>query len=322
MKANIFKDAVEQISLKATRALFKIRKDTKVVGKLPFRVSLKLFDSLVMPVLEYGAEIFFRNKESPQLEKVQLRFLKMSLSVNSNASSLAVYGDTGRYSLLVRQSSKAIKYWARIVQMKNDSLVKMVYDGLLDLDNAGFSNWCSNIRNCLCDLGYENLWNDQMCDDSALSCVKDTLISKFEQDWHQQIYDEVKNPKLRTYSKFKCHFGTEPYLLNIIDPKLTKCIAKFRLSCHTLEIEKGRHSKPKIPLESRICKQCNLNEIEDEYHFLMICPKYTLLRQEFFKIRTSMNLPNNFIDIMMCDKTAFYLGKVVAKMFRERDLEK
>ena len=321
LKANIFKDAVDQISLKATRAIFKIKKDTKVVGKLPPGVLFKLFDSLVMPILEYGSEIFFRNKESLQLEKVQLKFLKMSLSVNSNTSTLAVYGDTGRHNLFVRQCSKAIKYWSRIVQMKNDSLVKMVYDGLLDLDNAGFNNWCTNIRICLCDLGYENLWNDQMCNDISLKCIKDTLKSNFEQNWLQEICNDVKNPKLRTYSKFKPHFGVEPYLLSIIDPKLVKCMARFRLSCHTLEVEKGRHSKPKTPLEQRTCKHCNLNAIEDEHHFLMICPKYKLLRQEFFNIRTSLNLPNNFLDIMKCDKTTFYLGKVISKMFRERDLE-
>ena len=60
----------------------------------------------------------------------------------------------------------------------------------------------------------------------------------------------------------------------IKDFKLRKCLAKFRLSSHSLEIEKGRHCKPKIPQELCICKICKNGSLEDEYHFLMQCNQY------------------------------------------------
>ena len=47
---------------------------------------------------------------------------------------------------------------------------------------------------------------------------------------------------------------------------------KFRSSSHTLEIEKGRHSNPRIPIEMRLCKNCGV--IEDEMHFLLHCTRY------------------------------------------------
>ena len=57
-------------------------------------------------------------------------------------------------------------------------------------------------------------------------------------------------------------------------------LAKLRTSSHSLEIELGRYSRPKVLRADRICKQCNLNEVEDEYHHLLKCT--------FFKeIRTS-----------------------------------
>ena len=43
---------------------------------------------------------------------------------------------------------------------------------------------------------------------------------------------------------------------------------KFGISAHDLRIEKGRYEGLKV--EDRICNTCNLN-IEDEFHFLMIC---------------------------------------------------
>ena len=50
-------------------------------------------------------------------------------------------------------------------------------------------------------------------------------------------------------------------------------LMKLRLSNHKLAIETGRYSRPfKKPAE-RICLICKI-EMEDEYHFLDVCPAY------------------------------------------------
>ena len=50
-------------------------------------------------------------------------------------------------------------------------------------------------------------------------------------------------------------------------------LTKLRLSNHKLAIETGRYSRPfKKPAE-RTCPICKI-EMEDEYHFLNICPAY------------------------------------------------
>ena len=59
-------------------------------------------------------------------------------------------------------------------------------------------------------------------------------------------------------------------------------LTRFRISAHQLEIKTGRYTTPKTPLENRLCKQCNLSEIEDEEHFLINCPKYSLHPKELF----------------------------------------
>ena len=55
----------------------------------------------------------------------------------------------------------------------------------------------------------------------------------------------------------------------------------YRLSDHNLEIEKGRHKKEWKPREDRLCRNCDSGEVEDEFHFLLSCPIYTTLRQDF-----------------------------------------
>ena len=56
---------------------------------------------------------------------------------------------------------------------------------------------------------------------------------------------------------------------------------KFRLSSHDLAIERGRHDN--TGRNDRICKHCNLNMIENEYHFLLVCPIYRDLRKKYLK---------------------------------------
>jgi hypothetical protein len=46
---------------------------------------------------------------------------------------------------------------------------------------------------------------------------------------------------------------------------MRQLFTKFRVSDHSLKIESRRYKN--ITREERKCKNCNLNEIGDEYHF-------------------------------------------------------
>ena len=75
-----------------------------------------------------------------------------------------------------------------------------------------------------------------------------------------------------------------------------KTIAKFRLSSHSLNIETGRWHKPKpIERELRFCPWCP-TKIEDEFHFILECPKYEQLRRT--------HLPSNALHFRT--KNSFY----------------
>ena len=75
--------------------------------------------------------------------------------------------------------------------------------------------------------------------------------------------------KLYIYSKIKSELKLENYLLFFSNFKMRQLFTKFRVSDHSLEIESGRNKN--ITREERICKNCNLNEIGDEYHFFLKC---------------------------------------------------
>ena len=79
---------------------------------------------------------------------------------------------------------------------------------------------------------------------------------------------------------------------------------KFRTSSHNLEIEKGRHSKPKIAIEKRLCRVCSV--IENEMHFLLHCKLYIAGRENFLhNIKQLYPLFTQFSDE---DKMVFLLS--------------
>ena len=58
-------------------------------------------------------------------------------------------------------------------------------------------------------------------------------------------------------------------------------LSKFRLSAHSLAIEKGHYSN--IERQNRVCLSCDTGEVENEYHFFSTCPHYISLRKTFLQ---------------------------------------
>ena len=106
---------------------------------------------------------------------------------------------------------------------------------------------------------------------------KNVVNESFKRKWAHMLPDISSNPLLRTYITLKSEFKIEPFLCKIKIPKYRVAFAKLRASSHSLEIERGRHSKPKTPINSRLCHFCEI--IEDEPHFLITCPAYHDERQ-------------------------------------------
>jgi hypothetical protein len=104
--------------------------------------------------------------------------------------------------------------------------------------------------------------------------------------------------KLYICSKIKSELKLENYLLFFSNFKMRQLFTKFRVSDHSLEIESGRYKN--ITREERKCKNCNLNEIGDEYHFFLKCSANHSLRNNLFN-KIILNKPD-FIEEIPLNK--------------------
>ena len=109
--------------------------------------------------------------------------------------------------------------------------------------------------------------------------------TKMKTDYFTILEKNLQNSgKLQFYQNFRKGHDAENYLEMILSFDQRRQLTKFRLSSHKLVIETGRYSKPKTPVQQKLCVLCNRNEIETEKHLFLKCSLYSKLRTDFFHI--------------------------------------
>ena len=110
---------------------------------------------------------------------------------------------------------------------------------------------------------------------------------------HKLKYQVVKKPKLRTYIRFKDNVDTEVYVKYLTSRSARSLFAQFRHGILPLRIETGRFRH--LQAEERLCELCQLDLVEDEMHFLCICPQYANLRHSLYQNAEEVN--PNFVNL-------------------------
>ena len=155
--------------------------------------------------------------------------------------------------------------------------------------------------------------------------VENTLYRRLVDIFHQSAFAEIQNPdsKLRTYSILKTKTGCENYLTKILSINDRKALTKFRLSNHSLMIEKGRHLG--VNKDARFCNFC-LDKVEDEMHFLLNCKTFKLHRRKLFEKANEnlryfyrLNDKAKFIALLNNPKLTLCIGKYLCRTMELRD---
>jgi hypothetical protein len=175
-----------------------------------------------------------------------------------------------------------VKYWLKIINLEENCLLKQMYNILkIDADNENSyrgKNWAYHIKSILQEIGMSNLWLTHTANQNNFISIKNRILDIYKQDWYRKINN---SSRLSSYCIFKHEFNQDLYLSVINTNKFRIALTKFRLSAHNLAIETGRHQG--TPREERKCQKCTMNVIENEFHFLLICPNYYNLRKQYLK---------------------------------------
>ena len=117
---------------------------------MPFEVYTKLYDSIVWPVISYGAALW-GTKEYSCINAVHNRAARFFIGVGKYASSAAVNGDVGWTPPIVRQWKSVVTHWFRLQSMNEN---RLNHKQFLVVENLKFKykNWCTTVHNKLTKL--------------------------------------------------------------------------------------------------------------------------------------------------------------------------
>ncbi len=134
---------------------------------------------------------------------------------------------------------QVIKYWQRILKLKDNDILKHVYNSQLELYRLGHENWCTWVKDILTTTNLLHIWEEQDIDNNYLILIKERLLHEYMQQTLENIQYSEMYPKLLTYKLFKQEYKLENYLLQLKYLFILKYCNQFRISFHSLRIETG-----------------------------------------------------------------------------------
>ena len=186
--------------------------------------------------------------------------------------------------------------------------------------NRGLKNWAGQVKTLLDMYVLFHIWLTQHVInlENFHIVLKQRVIDEFIQNWHEHIDN---SESLILYKHLKEHFLPEFYI-NVLPLKLRTVITKIRISAHQLRLETGRYVRTHIKKHNRLCTLCNTRDIEDEYHFFVICPIYSNLRKRYilpyfykrpsmYKLCMLLNTTDKLFNLAKFANYAFTLRKTL-----------
>jgi hypothetical protein len=266
-----------RFALKAKSRLPMVLK-AKLEG-LSVKTGIKLWETMVRPILEYGAEIWGGGKW-PQADVIQNAAGKALLGLYRTSAEEVARGELGWLSLKSRRDIKQLRYWGKLVLMEDTRLVKQIYRQCKSVTSNLKGSFCYSIRTLLLDLNLLRFWDSEQITDLKEwgGLVLTTVKQKDTERWRTALQ---KKTKLSFYSTLKSDLCLEEYLQWEISTTQRSLYAQLRSGSHQLRVEKGRWVK-ELRAE-RVCKVCITGEVETEAHFLLDCYVYRRLRDKLFR---------------------------------------
>ena len=287
----------------------------------PIQIILHLYEVMLVPILCYGCEVW-GFEEDKEIEKVQMKFLKRILHLPNSCPNVAVRGELGQLPIHLWWKESILKYWNRLCSPDIPILLKEAAHTAIVNAAPGRHNWVSRVMNIFNHAGLSSYFSEIYgCCRNVTNQIMNKYRDQYIQVWLSSLSTNNSRTgeggnKLRTYRLFKSNFELEAYLCNIQNTAHRTALTRLRVGSHRLAIELGRYHKPKpLPIKERLCDLCNV--VEDEYHFLCICPKYIAQRQEMEKKLVAiypeysqMNCEQKFVFLLQSNN--IYINKLVA----------
>ena len=259
-----------------------------------------MFDAQIQPILGYGAEVWGLISNLDVIERVHTFALKRFLNVSIRTPNALVYGELGRFPLYINMYIRTIKYWLRILKMPEYRLPLKAYKMLFFLHRQNRNTWASSICFFLYKYGFQEVWENQGVGNERnfLKELRNRLILGFKEQWSVLLSESERFSCFRT---FKSSIYLSPYLINLKHIQARISLIRLRLGVSQLNTHKLRF-KRNVKDDDLSCPFC-VNQIETEIHFVLLCPRYADLRQQYIPSKYYNNTCSFKLVLLLANET-------------------
>jgi hypothetical protein len=195
----------------------------------------KLFDTLVLPILSYGCEVWgVDTKCGAAAEALHWDFLRRLLGVRKSTANHMVLAELGRFPLQIHFWQQILRYHHRTIALDNVRLIKLaMVDGFALDRTAVKDSWQHYLGGFLHGhLGQQQLFH------------KFDIASVVERVKHQHAFEyfaDDQHSSLMLYRTMQLVYQQPAEYLSFVKCVSNKrLISRFRTGCHGLGVDTGR----------------------------------------------------------------------------------
>ena len=168
--------------------------------RLKPNIYMKLFNTLVKPVLLYMADLWgcLKMPKNDPIDALQIKFLKQLLGVQTQTTNIGIFLETGELPLSIFAKKNCIKNWTRIMRNKANKLIKVT------VENSEKEKllWFEKIKDELFSIGLGDFF---MSVKDTTDHTEQIYFQRKSDIFHQNAFGKIteESRKLRTYALLK-----------------------------------------------------------------------------------------------------------------------
>ena len=269
------------------------------VNQIWLRVSL--FSSLVMPVMQYGCEVwstaYLLNASKPldnPLQSVQTQFLRQigGQWLRRSTNTKLLMAEFGCRPVSWQWCKLVCRYWNRLVSQRHNPLLQSAFRAELDQAAQGVAGWGRDVLRMIQQVAPETATaateaiSSQQWDQLPQLQVDEFMLSwrRVWWTWPAAGCDPAVEPgPLAAYVAWMSADVEKPApyvdLCKPIYTDLLMGLVRFRLGAHHFRVSTGRWDG--TARADRLRCKCAHHAVEDEQHVLFECPYYDSIRLRY-----------------------------------------
>lgn len=327
-------DALAASGLKAMHTLLGRFRKQRITQ---YDMKCRMFDIMVEPVMSYASHVWgpelchtglFRRTgwRMSAADKVHVSFLRYMTGAGQRSSIDVLMRDLHRSPVQHHWVVLAARWWERLRAMPVDRLARVAWVSDVELALSGCKTcWTYYLLHTMQRLGViqQAAWRGPGVTAASVcglelhaTAVSAALARLVKQGWADAGAEDADPRTAPSNHVTMCTHAawvhpmeadaafdrnTQPQYMQLCLPfRVLQCLARLRTGAAQLEVQLGRHARPRVPRQQRLCRLCSCanpvaasravwrtrvhartgtyDNVEDLKHFLLECPAYDHLR--------------------------------------------